>query len=123
MSDPDMAQHRRDVVTSLMDFCHNAIRTKMWCRKHQSQGVESFSTFCRSMLNAIIEGYLSQGAFEPGVARLGPTLLDSTLELHTSMTNTFLPSAVKFQCHFSLRELSALAQVTLCDVGISSCVT
>lgn len=67
------------------------------------------------MYIAIIEGHLSQGTFEPVVARLGPTLVDATLELHTAMTNTFLPSAMRFHYQFTLRELSAVAQVSLYD--------
>lgn len=63
------------------------------------------------MYAAIIGGHLSQGSFEAEVVRLGPTLVDATLDLHAAVVNTFLPSAIKFQYQFNLRELSAIAQV------------
>jgi len=63
------------------------------------------------MYLAIIGGHLSQGNFENEVVRLGPALVDAMLDLHAAVTNTFLPSAVKFQYQFNLRELSAIAQV------------
>ena len=65
----------------------------------------------RSMYTAIIGGHLGQGNFEAEVARLGPALVNATLDLHAAVANTFLPSAVKFQYQFNLRELSAIAQV------------
>ena len=68
------------------------------------------------MYIAIFEGHLCQGNFTPVVTRLGPTLVDATLELHTAMTNTFLPSAVKFHYQFNLRDLSAVTQVSLYDL-------
>ena len=63
------------------------------------------------MYLAIIGGHLSHGNFENEVVRLGPALVDAMLDLHAAVTNTFLPSAVKFQYQFNLRELSAIAQV------------
>ena len=65
----------------------------------------------RSMYTAIIGGHLAQGNFEAEVVRLGPALVDATLDLHAAVATTFLPSAVKFQYQFNLRELSAIAQV------------
>ena len=66
---------------------------------------------CRSIYSAIVEGHLNQGGFEAGVAKLGPKLVDATLELHRSVMNNFLPSAVKFHYQFNLRELSSISQV------------
>lgn len=63
------------------------------------------------MYAAIIGGHLGQGNFEAEVVRLGPALIDATLDLHAAVTSTFLPSAIKFQYQFNLRELSAIAQV------------
>ena len=63
------------------------------------------------MYAAIIGGHLGQGGFEVEVVRLGPSLVDATLDLHAAVANTFLPSATKFQYQFNLRELSAIAQV------------
>ena len=63
------------------------------------------------MYTAIIGGHLGQGNFEAEVARLGPALVNATLDLHVAVTSNFLPSAVKFQYQFNLRELSAIAQV------------
>lgn len=60
----------------------------------------------------VIRGHLGQGGFKPEVVALGPALVNATLDLHAAVSNTFLPSAVKFQYQFNLRELSAIVQVT-----------
>ena len=41
MTGLDMAHSRRDVVRVLMDFCHNAGLTEMWCRTDQVQGAQN----------------------------------------------------------------------------------
>lgn len=63
----------------------------------------------RSIYSQLIEGHLSAG-FEEEVARLAPKLVDATIELHRSVMNHFLPSAVKFHYQFNLRELANITQ-------------
>ena len=71
---------------------------------------------CRSIYCSMVEGHLSQGSFDPEVAKLGPKLVDASIELHRHVMNNFLPSAVKFHYQFNLRELSNITQV-----GIIAC--
>lgn len=65
----------------------------------------------RSVYLAIVDGHLHESSFSEEVARLGPKLVDATLELHAAVMKNFLPSAVKFHYQFNLRELSAITQV------------
>ena len=59
----------------------------------------------------MVEGHLSQGNFDSDVVKLGPKLVDASIELHRHVMNNFLPSAVKFHYQFNLRELSNITQV------------
>lgn len=68
---------------------------------------------CRSIYCSMVEGHLSQGSFDSDVAKLGPKLVDASIELHRHVMNNFLPSAVKFHYQFNLRELSNITQVSL----------
>ena len=47
----------------------------------------------RSMFAQVIEGHMRT---LPGRGQLAPKLADATIELHSLVANTFLPSAVKF---------------------------
>ncbi|CAG9462750.1 unnamed protein product [Pedinophyceae sp. YPF-701] len=76
-----------------------------------------FSTFAvqmppqeivRSVYVAIAEGHMAP--FEGDVAALAPRLVDAMTELHKSVMNTFLPSAVKFHYQWNLRDLSNITQ-------------
>lgn len=58
----------------------------------------------------MVDGHLSQGSFDSEVAKLGPKLVDASIELHRHVMNNFLPSAVKFHYQFNLRELSNITQ-------------
>lgn len=59
----------------------------------------------------MVEGHLNQGSFDSEVIKLGPKLVDASIELHRHVMNNFLPSAVKFHYQFNLRELSNITQV------------
>ena len=59
----------------------------------------------------MVEGHLSQGNFDSDLVKLGPKLVDASIELHRHVMNNFLPSAVKFHYQFNLRELSNITQV------------
>ena len=69
--------------------------------------------FYRSIYCSMVEGHLNQGSFDPEVIKLGPKLVDASIELHRHVMNNFLPSAVKFHYQFNLRELSNITQVCL----------
>ncbi len=67
---------------------------------------------CRSIYCSMVEGHLNQGSFDSEVIKLGPKLVDASIELHRHVMNNFLPSAVKFHYQFNLRELSNITQVS-----------
>jgi dynein heavy chain len=75
--------------------------------------VPSFTTVawhaCRSIFSKIVEGHLACG-FEEEVVRMGPKLVNATIELHRSVMNHFLPTSVKFHYQFNMRELGNIAQ-------------
>jgi dynein heavy chain len=62
----------------------------------------------RVIYAGLIEGHMKE--FDPDVAKLGPKIVDASLELHKQVTNNFMPSAVKFHYQWNLRELTNLAQ-------------
>ena len=62
----------------------------------------------RSVFAQIIEGHLS--SFDPDVGKYAGKITDALIELHGSVANTFLPSAVKFHYQWNLRELSNVTQ-------------
>lgn len=64
----------------------------------------------RSIYMQIMEGHLSTNNFDNDVQKVGGKLIDATIELHRSIMNNFLPSAVKFHYQFNLRELSSMMQ-------------
>ncbi|XP_051008480.1 dynein axonemal heavy chain 11 [Acomys russatus] len=53
---------------------------------------------------------LQQQAFCPLVLKTGPSLIQATIALHQMMTQSFVPTAVKFHYSFSLRDLSNVFQ-------------
>lgn len=62
-----------------------------------------------AIYTAIVGGHLAP--FDGEVAKLGAKVAAATVELHQMVTNTFLPTAVKFHYQFNLRDLSNVAQV------------
>ncbi|XP_048655651.1 dynein axonemal heavy chain 11 isoform X1 [Marmota marmota marmota] len=48
--------------------------------------------------------------FGPSVFRSGPSLIQATIVFHQMMTQTFLPTAIKFHYIFNLRDLSNIFQ-------------
>ena len=48
----------------------------------------------RSIYRAMLEGHMA--TFDPEVSKLGPKIVDATIELHKQVSSNFLPSAVKF---------------------------
>ena len=62
----------------------------------------------KTIFSGIIEGHMAN--FDPEVSRLAPKLVSASVELHNTVMNSFLPSAVKFHYQFNLRDLSAISQ-------------
>ena len=46
------------------------------------------------------------------VVKFAPNLINGALDLHSKMSSTFLPTAIKFHYIFNLRDLSNIFQVT-----------
>jgi len=61
-----------------------------------------------AMFSALLGGHLAAPGWDDELQRLGPKLIDATVELHKSVLNTFMPSAVRFHYLFSLREVAAV---------------
>ncbi|XP_066292954.1 dynein beta chain, ciliary-like [Branchiostoma lanceolatum] len=58
----------------------------------------------------ILSQHLAQNGFANSVAKAAPTLVNAALGLHSKMTSTFLPTAIKFHYVFNLRDLSNIFQ-------------
>lgn len=63
----------------------------------------------RSIYFQIVDGHLQQG-FDNDVVKLSAKLVDASIELHRTVMNNFLPSAVKFHYQFNLREMANIVQ-------------
>eukprot|EP00899_Mesostigma_viride_P009330 jgi/Mesvir1/18399/Mv14277-RA.1 len=61
-----------------------------------------------AIYSAICTGHLAN--FEGEVSRLGGKAAQATVELHTHVSNTFVPTAIKFHYQFNLRDLSNIVQ-------------
>ena len=48
--------------------------------------------------------------FDPDVSKLATKIVNASVELHNTVMNNFLPSAVKFHYQFNLRDLSNISQ-------------
>ena len=57
---------------------------------------------------SILNGHLAE--FRGGVAKMGPTLVEGLYQLHTLVSNTFLPTAIKFHYQFNLRDIASVVQ-------------
>ena len=62
----------------------------------------------KSIFSGIIESHMAN--FDPDVSKLAPKLVNASVELHNTVMNNFLPSAVKFHYQFNLRDLSNISQ-------------
>lgn len=58
--------------------------------------------------STIFEGHLS--TFTTSVKCLGPMIIAATLDLHSHVSQTFSPTAVKFFYQFSMRDISSVIQ-------------
>lgn len=48
---------------------------------------------CRSIYVQMVEGHLQVGGFAEEVARMGPKLVDATIDLHRQVMQHFLPTS------------------------------
>ncbi|CAH1253163.1 DNAH9, partial [Branchiostoma lanceolatum] len=58
----------------------------------------------------ILSQHLTQNGFANSVVKAAPTLVNASLGLHSKMTSSFLPTAIKFHYVFNLRDLSNIFQ-------------
>ncbi|XP_023387296.1 dynein heavy chain 11, axonemal, partial [Pteropus vampyrus] len=63
-----------------------------------------------TIYSQILSFHFQQQAFSPSVLRNGPTLIQATIAFHQMMTQSFLPTAIKFHYLFNLRDLSNIFQ-------------
>jgi dynein heavy chain len=64
-----------------------------------------------SIYTSILGQYLAQAHFPGVIQRFSAPLVNVALTLHNRITNTFLPTAIKFHYVFNLRDLSNIFQV------------
>jgi dynein heavy chain, axonemal len=72
-------------------------------------GFESLQT----IYDSILSQYLHQDGFPLPVQQYSSNLVNGALSLHIRVSQTFLPTAVKFHYVFNLRDLSNIFQVNL----------
>jgi dynein heavy chain len=65
----------------------------------------------QTIYNSILSQNLANG-FQQVVAKYSLNLVNAALAMHTRITASFLPTAIKFHYIFNLRDLSNIFQVT-----------
>ncbi|XP_033732158.1 dynein beta chain, ciliary-like [Pecten maximus] len=63
-----------------------------------------------TIYTSILSQHLAQNSFAQAVQKYVPTVITGALALHTKVTSTFLPTAIKFHYVFNLRDLSNIFQ-------------
>ncbi|GKT34970.1 Dynein beta chain, ciliary, partial [Aduncisulcus paluster] len=60
----------------------------------------------KQIYGSLLSGHFSQDSFAPNIAKMSETVADALLSLHSKVSTTFLPTAIKFHYQFNLRDLS-----------------
>merc|ERR1712142_741760 len=74
----------------------------------------------KTIYSSILTGHLQQGSFNQQIQRCVNQYVDAVLQLHTKVSSTFLPTAIKFHYMFTLRDLSNVFQGVL--FSTSACI-
>ena len=61
-----------------------------------------------SMFSALVQGHLAGPEWSDEMKKLGPALVEASVDLHKAVVHTFIPSAVRFHYIFTLREVAAV---------------
>ena len=69
-----------------------------------------------TIYTSILSQHLAFAGFPSAVQKFSHNLVAGALALHTKVSTTFLPTAVKFHYVFNLRDLSNIFQVFIRDV-------
>ena len=65
----------------------------------------------RTIYQSILQGHVTSNKFASQIQRIYEKIVNCALTLHTKVTSTFLPTAIKFHYIFNLRDLSNIFQV------------
>jgi dynein heavy chain len=70
-------------------------------------GLDALAT----IYNSILSQHLAQNQFPVAVQKISSNVVNAALALHQKISQTFLPTAIKFHYIFNLRDLSNIFQV------------
>ena len=63
-----------------------------------------------TIYSQLFAGHLKSESFPNSVQKMGPQLVDAAVKLHSKVSSTFLPTAIKFHYLFNLRDLANIFQ-------------
>ena len=80
-------------------------------------GADALQTIYKTILQQHLASQIHK--FSGQVQRTATAVINAALALHSKVTSTFLPTAVKFHYIFNLRDLSNIFQVRFCKATSS----